>query len=122
MMTRWLPALAREFSGQIEIVRCPVETSLQTTRQYCIKSTPTLLLFSSAEPIGEHIGLWPVPAIRDWLRVALESERDRFESGEANSQTTLSYAARLIQSVCRCAALLRGYAGRRSEKERSHAH
>ncbi len=122
MMTRWLPALAREFSGQIEIVRCPVEMSAQTRRQYCIKSTPTLLLFSSGKPIAEHIGLWPVPAIRDWLHAALESETGRFESGEANSPTTLSYAARLLQSFLRGATLLRGYAGRRSEKGRPHAH
>ena len=71
MIERWLPAVGRELGGRLTIVRCPVEHSPQVIHRYHITSVPTLLLFSAGAPVAEHVGLWPVPAIRDWLQDAL---------------------------------------------------
>jgi thioredoxin len=75
LLVHWLPALARELEGRIALLRCAVESSPQTASRYGVVSAPTLLVFDNGELRGTHVGLWPLPSIRDWLHAVLPERR-----------------------------------------------
>lgn len=81
MMARWLPALAREFDGALDVLCCSVEAGPLTARRYRIDTAPTLVLFNGGVPLATHSGLWPLPAISDWVRALLSDVRVRCEGG-----------------------------------------
>ncbi len=75
ILARCLPDLAREFSDGVDIVRCPIEASPRTTREYQITQTPTVALFDGGVTIASHVGLWSLPAIRSWVHASLRGGR-----------------------------------------------
>lgn len=76
ILARRLPDLAREFSDEVDIVRCPIEASPRATREYQITQAPTLALFNGGVPIASHVGLWSLPAIRSWVHASLRRASD----------------------------------------------
>lgn len=71
ILARQLPDLARELSDGVDIVRCPVESSPGTAREYQITQVPTFALFDHGVTVALHAGLLSIPAIRSWVHASL---------------------------------------------------
>ncbi len=72
LQARWLPPLAAELGSAIEIVRCSIEEAPRAARASRVTLVPNLTLFHGGRPIGCHVGVWPLPSIRAWLRALLQ--------------------------------------------------
>jgi thioredoxin 1 len=63
-----LQEIATELRGKVKVARLDVDTNPVVTAQYNIMSVPTLLFFSSGNPVGQAAG----PMNKVALRLALE--------------------------------------------------
>jgi thioredoxin 1 len=56
--------LAREYDGKVTFARLDVDANPNSSRQYGVRSIPTLILFSGGKPMDQIIGAMPKSALK----------------------------------------------------------
>lgn len=68
-------AAAQRMEPQVRLAKVDTEASPGLSRQYAIRSIPTLLLFHHGREIARHSGAMPLSAIVQWTAQALTGNR-----------------------------------------------
>ena len=61
-------ALAREYEGQLTVMKLDVDANPRTASAYRVQSIPTLLVFKDGKPAERIVGAVPKPVIVDTLQ------------------------------------------------------
>lgn len=63
--------LAREFAGQLKVVKVNADDSPDVSRRHAVTGIPTLLLYRDGNEVSRTVGALPAPQLRRWLEDAL---------------------------------------------------
>jgi len=66
-----LEELAKEFAGQLKVVKLDVESNPGIAQAYNIRGIPALLLFKNGQVAGQKIGALPKHQLKAWLSEAV---------------------------------------------------
>jgi thioredoxin 1 len=66
-----LEELAKQYAGQVEIVKLNTDENPNTTRDYGVMSIPTLTVFKGGEPVQSVIGAQPKSSLAKLIESAL---------------------------------------------------
>jgi thioredoxin 2 len=75
MVSPALEEVAREMAGEIKLVKVDVDESPGLAQRFEVQAVPTLLVMDKGEVIARQAGAAPAPALRAWVRQALEDRR-----------------------------------------------
>ena len=64
-------ALAKDYTGQVRVGKCDIDSNPQFPTQYDIRSIPTLLVFKEGKVVGQVVGAVPRARIEDLIKKAL---------------------------------------------------
>jgi thioredoxin 2 len=71
MVSPALEELAREFAGQLKLVKVDVDAAPAVATRFEVRAVPTLLLMRDGKVIAQQAGAAPTPALRRWLTDAM---------------------------------------------------
>ena len=71
MVAPILEELAKEFAGQIKVVKLDVESNPTIAQVYNIRGIPSLLLFKNGQVAGQKVGALPKHQLKAWLSEAV---------------------------------------------------
>lgn len=71
MVSPALEGLAREFAGQVKLVKVDVDAAPAIAARFEVRAVPTLLVMRNGEVIAQQAGALPVPALRRWVTEAM---------------------------------------------------
>jgi thioredoxin 2 len=71
MVTPALENLARQYAGQVKLVKINVDESPQVGQRFGVRGIPTLLVLHRGQVVSSQVGAAPEPALRSWLEDAL---------------------------------------------------
>ncbi len=66
-----LEYLARQYAGQLKLVKVNVDHAPQLSRRFDVLGIPTLLVLRKGRVVSRQTGAAPEPALRAWLDQAL---------------------------------------------------
>ena len=72
MVAPILDELAKEYDGEVKIVRVDVDQNPKTASKYSIMSIPTLITFKKGQPISHIVGFRPKSELKRSLDAALD--------------------------------------------------
>ena len=49
--------VANEYEGKVKVGKLDIDANADITRQYGVRSVPTVLIFKGGQKIGQHVGL-----------------------------------------------------------------
>lgn len=64
-------AVAREFAGQLKVLKVNVDHAPGLAARYGIQGIPALVVFRSGQPSDRQVGALPAPALRSWVSAQL---------------------------------------------------
>lgn len=67
MVAPVLTALAKDYSGQLQVGKLNVDDNPMTASRFGITGIPTMLLFKEGKPVGQWIGALPRPMLEQAL-------------------------------------------------------
>ncbi|MGW6194697.1 thioredoxin [Kribbella sp. NPDC055110] len=77
MVSPVLEQLATEKAGELKLVKINADEAPEVSRQFDIRSIPTLMVFRNGRAIATQIGAAPVAVLRPWLEDALSNRSGR---------------------------------------------
>lgn len=66
-----LETLARDFAGDLKVVKVDVDVAQETARRFAATSIPTLLMMQDGAVVDRIVGALPEPALRARIRTVL---------------------------------------------------
>ena len=72
MVAPILDELAKEYDGEVKIVRVDVDQNPKTASKYSIMSIPTLITFKKGQPVSHAVGFRPKAELKRSLDAALD--------------------------------------------------
>jgi thioredoxin 2 len=73
MVSPALENLARQFAGQVKLVKVDVDAAPGVAGRFEVQGIPTLLLLRDGRVVSRHVGAAPEHALRSWLEQGLAS-------------------------------------------------
>jgi thioredoxin 1 len=64
-------ALAAQYTGQVRVGKCDIDSNGQVASQYDIRSIPTLLMFKDGKVVGQVVGAVPKARLEELIKRAL---------------------------------------------------
>ncbi len=71
MVAPVIEQIAREYKGQVTVVKVNIDKQPHIAREYGIQSIPTIMMFRGGKPIMRESGARPYPAMKDLVDRAL---------------------------------------------------
>jgi thioredoxin 2 len=62
-----LERLARQYAGQVKLVKVNADEAPQVSQRFGVQAIPTLLLMNGTRVVSRQIGAAPEERLRDWL-------------------------------------------------------
>ncbi len=75
LQARFLGSLATELKGTVRVVSCSIEDAPRAASEYRVEAVPNLTLFDAGRALDSHVGIWPLPSIREWMQALLRGSR-----------------------------------------------
>ncbi|MGA1864890.1 MAG: thioredoxin [bacterium] len=63
--------LAKEYTGQIKIVKMNVDENMETPNNYNVRSIPTLILFQKGNELDRLVGVVPKSTLEEMIKKVL---------------------------------------------------
>jgi thioredoxin 2 len=74
MVSPALEQLARDFAGQVKLVKVDVDQAPGLQARFGIRAVPTLMVLRGPRVVASQAGALPPPALRSWLENALAKQ------------------------------------------------
>ena len=73
MMAPIFDELAREYAGQLLVVKLDTDRNQATTQRFGVRGIPTLILFRGGQEVARQVGAVPKKQLEEMLRSALSA-------------------------------------------------